>query len=149
MNNTINLDEYLSDDEKKDIAVRVFTDKLMSLSQAEIERIVSNNAYEIARDIVDKNFDKEFKQSVKDKLPEIINGLSSYTVFDRGDGYGAFKKGATVAWQTVELAVKENEDALKDRVREVISGIDDVTLRDKISEAIYDAVTTPIKETVQ
>ena len=144
MSNTIKLEDYISEDERKEIAVNVFTESLRDISNAEIERIVSNNAYEIARDIVDKNFDKQFKKSVKDKVPEIIAGLSSYTVFSRGDSYGAFARKPTNAWVAVDKAVMENEEALKDRVREIISGLDEVDLRDKISLAIYEAVTQPL-----
>lgn len=148
MSNTINLDDYVSDEEKKDIAVRVFSDRLReTLNIVEIERIVSNNSYEIAQRLVDENFNKEFKQAIKKKLPEIINNLTGYTVFNQGDTYGAFAKEATLGWKMVEQAVRENEIMLKKRVAEVVAGIDEATLKDKISEAIYEAVVEPITPT--
>jgi len=146
MSNTINIDDFLSEDEKKEIAVRVFTGKLESISQAEIERIVSNNAYAIAQELVDKNFGDEYKESIKTKLPKIIDGLSSYTVFDRGDSYGAFRKEATIAWKTVEDTVKANHGSIEARVINILENIDETTLREKISEAVYIAVTEPLKK---
>lgn len=139
------IDDYLTDDEKRDIALRVFEDKLrQSFSAAEAERVVTNMAYEIAKELVNQNISEEFKSAIEKKLPEIIDGLSGYTVFNRGDSYGAFKEEPTLAWKIVDDWVKSNNARIEDRVKEVIDGIDKITLREEISSAIYKAVVEPI-----
>lgn len=138
------IEEYLTQEEKKEIALRVFEDKLRgSFSEAEAERVVTNMAYEIAQELVNKNISKEFEKAITEKLPEIIDGLSVYTVFSRGDDYGAFRKEPTLAWKIVDNWVKDNNAKIEDRVRDVIDGIDKQTLREEISEAIYKAVVEP------
>lgn len=138
------IEEYLTDEEKKEIALRVFEEKLRtSFSTAEAERVVTNMAYDIAEKLVSQNISKEFKESIESKLPEIIEGLSSFTVFSRGDDYGAFRKEPTLAWKTVDEWIKKNNAQIEDRVREIVAGIDKATLRDEISTAIYKAVTEP------
>lgn len=138
------IEEYLTDDEKKEIALRVFEDKLRtSFSTAEAERVVTNMAYELAEKLVSQNISKQFKEAIENKLPEVIDGLGSYTVFSRGDDYGAFRKEPTLAWKTVDEWVKKNNAQIEDRVREIVAGIDKATLREEISTAIYKAVTEP------
>ena len=138
------IEQYLTDEEKKDIALRVFEEKLRtSFSTAEAERVLTNMAYEVAEKLVSENINDKFKEAIENKLPEIIDGLSSYTVFSRGDSYGAFRKEPTLAWKTVDDWVKKNNAQIEDRVKAVIDGIDKVTLREEISTAIYKAVVEP------
>lgn len=139
------IENYLSDDEKKEIALRVFEDKMReSFSEAEAERVVSNMAYEIAEKLVANNLNDKFKEAIEEQLPGIIAGLSSYTVFSRGDDYGAFRKEPTLAWKVVDDWVKTNNGLIQDRVSEIVNGIDKSTLKEEISEAIYKAVVEPI-----
>ena len=138
------IEQYLSEDEKKEIALRVFEDKLRtSFSTAEAERVVTNMAYELAEKLVSQNISKEFEQAIQTKLPEIIDDLSTYVVFSRGDDYGAFRKEPTLAWKTVDEWVKKNNAQIEDRVIEIVAGIDKATLREEISQAIYKAVVEP------
>ena len=140
----MNIEDYLSDEEKKEIAVRVFEDKLRdSFSTSEAERVVTNMAYEVAEKLISQNISEQFKDSIQNKLPEIIEGLSAYTVFSRGDNYGAFRKEPTLAWKTVDNWVRSNNAIIEDRVKAIVDGIDKETLRQEISEAIYKAVVEP------
>lgn len=139
-----NIEQYLTDDEKKEIALRVFEEKLRtSFSTTEAERVVTNMAYELAEKLVSQNISKDFDDAIKSKLPEIIDGLSSYTVFSRGDDYGAFRKEPTLAWKIVDETVKKHNARIEDRVLAVIDSIDKANLREEISIAIYKAVTEP------
>lgn len=138
------IENYLTNDEKKEIALRVFEDKLRdSFSTAEAERVVTNMAYDIAEKLVSQNLNEQFRASITDKLPKIIDELSGYTVFNRGDDYGAFAKQPTEAWKIVDNWIKTNNTLIEDRVREIVEGIDKTTLREEISEAIYKAVVEP------
>lgn len=138
------IENYLTNDEKKEIALRVFEDKLRdSFSTAEAERVVTNMAYDIAEKLVSQNLNEQFCVAITDKLPKIIDGLSGYTVFNRGDDYGAFAKQPTEAWKIVDNWIKTNNTLIEDRVREIVEGIDKTTLREEISEAIYKAVVEP------
>jgi hypothetical protein len=138
------IEQYLSEDEKKEIASRVFEEKLRtSFSTAEAERVVTNMAYELAERLVTNNINDQFKEAIEAKLPKIIDELGTYTVFSRGDDYGAFRKEPTLAWKTVDDWVKKNNVVIEDRVREIVAGIDKVALREEISNAIYKAVVEP------
>jgi len=138
------IEQYLSDEEKKDIALRVFEEKLRtSFNTTEAERVVTNMAYKLAEKLVSDNIGEQFQEAIEDKLPEIINDLSSYTVFSRGDNYGAFRKEPTLAWKIVDDWVKKNNAQIEDRVKAIVDGIDKATLRDEISTAIYKAVVEP------
>jgi hypothetical protein len=139
-----NIEQYLTDDEKKEIALRVFEQKLTdSFSTAEVERVVNNMAYEVAEKLVNQNISKEFEEAIQNKLPEIIDSLGTYTVFSRGDEYGAFRKPPTLAWQAVDNWVKTNNAVIEDRVKAIVDGIDKVTLKEEISTAIYKAIVEP------
>lgn len=138
------IEDYLTEDEKKEIALRVFEDKLRdTFSTAEAERIVTNMAYELAEKLVNQNISEQFKLAIEAKLPTIIDELGTFTVFSRGDDYGAFRKEPTLAWKIVDNWVKANNAVIEDRVREIVDGIDKQTLREEISTAIYKAVVEP------
>lgn len=138
------LEQYLTDDEKKEIALRVFEQKLSySFSKNEAERLVTNMAYGVAEKLVSQNIGKEFEAAIKSKLPEIISELSTFVVFSPGNDYGAFKKEPTAAWKVVDSWVRNNNALIEDRVSAIVNGIDEETLRQEISEAIYKAVVEP------
>lgn len=138
------IERYLSNDEKKEIALRVFEEKLRdSFSDAEAERVVTNMAYDIAHELVNRHISEQFKEAIENKLPTIIDDLSAYTVFNSGDNYGAFRKEPTLAWKTVDEWVKKNNATIEDKVAEIVNGIDKTTLREEISTAIYKAVVEP------
>ena len=138
------IEQYLTQEEKKEIALRVFEGKLRtSFSTAEAERVITNMAYEIAKDLVDKNFGEELENTINKELPRIVNELSGFVVFSRGDNYGAFRKEPTLAWKVVDEWVKKNNAVIEDRVLEIVNGIDKAHLREEISTAIYKAVVEP------
>ena len=138
------IEQYLTQEEKKEIALRVFEGKLRtSFSTAEAERVITNMAYEIAKDLVDKNFGEELENTINKELPGIVNELSGFVVVSRGDNYGAFRKEPTLAWKVVDEWVKKNNAVIEDRVLEIVNGIDKAHLREEISTSIYKAVVEP------
>lgn len=109
----INIDDYISEAERKEIARDCFRQICLDKFKDDHERIFSNAAHHIVMDEVSRAFDGKHVEHLKCKTIEVINGLSAFTVFDKGSAYS--HEGAGYA--ALKLAVHENQKHLNERGR--------------------------------
>lgn len=74
---------------------------------------IGNVAYPIVRQAVDEALGGNAAQLISEKALEVINGLSSYTVFHAPDIYD---NRPSKSWELLQKAVAENQDALRERI---------------------------------
>lgn len=135
----IRFEDYLPDEERKAIISDVFRSVCEEKFREDYERIVSNAAYETVRKMVDELHGKNVDELIAKKAIEVINGLSSYTVFrekdvwDREESQGA---------KSLREAILSNKLILQEKVRTLIEGLDESvikeTLRDYACELLED-----------
>ena len=64
---TINVDDYLSESDKRRIVTDAFSAAAAAHAQKDFERIISNSAYYLVGEIVDQHFDGSMVATLKDK----------------------------------------------------------------------------------
>ncbi len=125
------LEDYLTEEMKIEIAKEAFRDQCLDKFREDSERIFSNVAYKAVWQIVDEVFDGKAAQVVAEKIPKIIDELSEYSVF-RADSFGA---GKSVGQKAIDVAVVANQDAINSAVMKAAKSIN----RDYILDAVLDA----------
>lgn len=137
----IEVKDYLSESEIKEIVQQELRLKVrQQFDLNNIERIFSNSAYHIVWEEVNKSIDYDVTEFIKNKVIQIINELSAYSVFrDKGDYiYGRDKN--SIAQDYLNQYVEENKNIIKDRVIEIMQGLDSEKLNDQLYDLIYQVV---------
>jgi len=138
---TINIDEYLTDEDRRQIARDEFRDACARHSKADFERILSNAAYDLVRKEVDAVFSGEMVEVVRTKAIEVIGNLSSYTVFSPPS---AWDRAASKGWERLQEAVEASRPAIAERVLAIIADMDADTLRGRIDGMIGDVIVAKL-----
>ena len=137
----IEVKDYLSESEIKEIVQQELRLKVrQQFDLNNIERIFSNSAYHIVWEEVNKSIDYDVTEFIKNKVIQIINELSEYSVFrDKGDYiYGRDKN--SIAQDYLNQYVEENKNIINDRVIEIMQGLDSEKLKDQLYDLIYQVV---------
>lgn len=141
----IEVKDYLSESEIKEIVQQELRLKVrQQFDLNNIERIFSNSAYHIVWEEVNKSIDYDVTEFIKNKVIQIINELSEYSVFrDKGDYiYGRDKN--SIAQDYLNQYVEENKNIINDRVIEIMQGLDSEKLNDQLYDLIYQVVEDKI-----
>lgn len=130
MNMNINIKDYISEEEIKDIIgdeIRRSVRYHMN-NEAELSRIITNISY--------KELWKQIELEVpncetllKQKTIEKIRNISDYDIFRRKDAYGAEDSLAT---KLIDECVKENKNIINDKVKNIFNELSNSDLRYKI-----------------
>ena len=144
----INFKDYLSDDEVKEIVqdeLRIQVRKLFSGTEENTQRLLSNLAYAIVRDEVDKIV-PNYEEQLVNKVAELIKGKDlSFHVFNYHYSTNA---PTSFGSKVIEQTVKENQQLIKDKVVKTIQETDYSeqalmkfeSLADDFTSNIYDFV---------
>lgn len=131
----INVEDYLDRDEIKDI----IKNQISYIVGKDAERLLTNSAYYVVFKAIDEALDNSAKEFIKAKAIAIINELSEYSVFKKKDAWG---KEDSIAYQTLQEAMNENKDLIRQKVREAIKNRDyekDIERSmDYISEGLFE-----------
>lgn len=134
---TINVDDYLSESDKRRIVTDAFSAAAAAHSQKDFERIISNSAYYLVGEIVDQHFDGNMVATLKDKAISVINNLSSSTVFSPPN---AWDRAASKGFEHMQSALDELKPMIHQRVHDLIARYSSEELRSLIEEQIGDAI---------
>ena len=144
----INFKDYLSDNEVKEIVqdeLRIQVRKLFSGTEENTQRLLSNLAYSIVRDEVDKIV-PNYEQDLVNKVAELIKSKDlSFHVFNYHYSTNA---PTSFGSKVIEQTVKENQQLIKDKVVKTIQEADYSeqalmkfeSLADDFTSNIYDFV---------
>ena len=139
----IEIDDYLSENEKKELAQDVFKDMCRNYferkdnPEEELLRIAGNSAYIIAVDYLNELYDRNIEEIIKEKIIEILNDDKkiSYEVFRKSYGYGSNGKGL----ELVEKYISENKELVREKVIEAINSFE-------YSETVAHEVCSQVEE---
>ena len=115
----INIDDYLTEDHKREIIIEQYRLVVSSnmKSEADIQRILSNAGFNTVYSIVDECFDGSSKAVIKAKINEILNDPSAYHIFNKPD---AWSRETNSAYDYLQKCVEENRDTIRDKVAALI-----------------------------
>ena len=139
---TINVSDYMSDDEIKNMVRDEIKSNIMHRTDNDIERVLSNMSYYMAEQFIDSLLTEEQKNKIRNKTEEIINKLSDFTVFYRGSSYEKQSTGYSI----MEKACKDFEPEIRNKVKEIIDKkagreiIKKIAFDDRLMDGIIDKI---------
>lgn len=136
---TINIDDYLTDEDRREIAKEEFRAICRRRSQVDFERILSNSAYDLVRREVDAVFDGKMAETVQANAVKIINNLSSYTIFSPPN---AWDKQATKGWELLQSAIEAARPEINERVLAIVAELNADELRERLDGVIGDVIVS-------
>ena len=144
MNVTIDINDYLDEDEMREIAreqfARVVGEILVDrLHYGKIYDFIGNLAYEVVWPAVDEKLGCDAREAIAERIPKVIEDLSEYSVFRKADKY--LKREDSVAQVILDEVVRENRPLIERRVTEIIEGLSDYRIKDEIMAAIDEIVS--------
>lgn len=137
----IKVKDYLLESEIKEIVKDELRFKIrQQFDINNIERIFTNSAYHIVWEEVNKSIDYDMTEMIKNKVIEVINGMTDYSVFrDKGDYiYGRDKD--SIAQTYLNQYVEENKNIINEKVIEIMQGLDSDAIRNQLYDLIYQVV---------
>ncbi len=132
----INIDDYITEEEKKQIAKEAFKEacKLRFKDEDTVKRIIANSAYDIVYRMVDESFNIELEYFLQDRVIELVKNLNEYHLFKRPD---AWSRESNSAYQILERILLDNK------------GLIESTVVEKLPEATMQAIKADLKVYIQ
>lgn len=140
----IDIDDYLSEDEKRSIARDAFRLACAAHTKKDFERILSNAGYALVEKEVDAVFDGGMAETVKTTAINVIGNLTAHTVFKRPS---AWDTESSKAYVHLQRAMDEAFPAIKERVSEIIAAMTEDDLRYLIERQVGDAILAKLTAT--
>lgn len=130
---TFNIDDYLSEDRKAEIAEEMFRDQIRIKLQrpGSLDRIISNISYYAVFQEVDAavtNGGESLREQIRDRAFKVINKGSNYEVFRSRTAWSD----ASTATKIVEELLQEKRDLIRDRVTQAIKDMPFDRVKDEI-----------------
>ena len=126
----INVEDYLDKEE----IMELISYEISKSAKNDAERILSNTAYAVVFEAVDKALDNNAKDIIKEKVLECINNLSEFYVFRRAD---AWDKESSVGQEVVDKALVDNTATIYKRVESIIA---ELNIEDRITQRVDDSL---------
>lgn len=132
----INIDNYITEEEKKQIAKETFQQACFMHFKDEdsVKRIISNSAYDIVYKMVDEHFNLDLELFFEDKIVEIINKMDWFHLFKKPDSWSCESNSA---YQILEKTLLDNKDIIERNVKK------------HLPEATMQAIKADLKEYIQ
>lgn len=133
--------KYLTEDEMRDIAVQEFRDFVRNKSSKDLERIISNSAYQVVWKAVDESLDNEAMSILKQKVEDIIGDMSEFTVFSKPN---AWDRKENTAYGILVQTVRDNSDVLDIKVKEQINTLSKTQISKIVAEVMKEKLSKVI-----
>lgn len=127
----INIDDYLSEEDKKDIAINVFKSEIRNVlfesspgtvqRDSEIQRIIGNITHEVIFTEVQK-YIPDVREQIQEGVEKVLKKKDlSYEVFRKKD---AWDKEESLAITYMREEIQNNEEIFKERIRNAMAEYD-------------------------
>jgi len=133
----VNLDDYLSEYEKKSIAKQAFYDKCANKYMNDHERLFSNAAYRVVAELVNKEMDNDVSTIIKDKAISIIKDMTGYSIFKAPD---AWEREASKGFTILQKALDESAHLIQARVEAIIGDLESAYITERLNELMCEVV---------
>jgi len=142
MNVTIDVTDYLTEDDMREIAREQFACAVRDSvrRRSDVGAMIANVAHRTVWEAVDDAIGGDARALIAAKVPDLIGDLSPFTVF-RQEERGVFNHDASAGWKILDEVVAECRPLIERRVREVINEINRYKLKDAIRDVIDKTVS--------
>lgn len=149
METTINIDNYLTDEEQKDIIISEFRSSVRQIIckngdngiEQQVERILGNCVLHTITEMFNKHYNSDIENIIIKHVNKTLaeNNLT-YHIFHKKDVWG---NDDSVGTKILEKAVLNNKDVIEQRVAECIENYNiSKSLEDVIVSAIEDRISS-------
>lgn len=143
---TINIEDYITPEEIKAVAMEAVRDSIMrtySRDEYNITRLISNLSYEFIFKAVSDAIGEDAQTKISNKVKELLEDGSSirYELWRKKD---AWEKTESPAIPILHKAIKDNEGLIRAKI---MQSIDSYEFND-VQEAMYEALNQIIYEKV-
>lgn len=144
VNISINIDDYLSFSEIKDICIEAIRDAVYEnyrQKESDIDRLISNLGYEFIFEAVSKAIGKDAEEMIARKVSELAqkDDVVKYEMWRRNDMFG---REDSPAIKIMNEAIEDNKFYIRALVSKVIDNFEFTDVKD----AIYDMACEVISE---
>lgn len=148
----IDIDNYLSEEEKKEIAQDLFKEELRKgfLSSQDhkrntenYERVINNSVYEFLMTEIDTIIGCDFKEKLSIGIKKILSKDLTYSVFRDLSPWDNKK---SVAQEMLDNLVLENKQIAEDKVKEAMQNINFDNLEDYFADILKEAIIEKLKQ---
>lgn len=112
----INIDDYLSHEEKKQLCID-YVKEVLRGDERHRERVLSNMAYNAAYAIIDDSLTQKDFENIKERTIKAIKNFNGFGIFRKKDAWGSED---SVAYLEVKRAVEEHKHLIKPLVKKAI-----------------------------
>jgi hypothetical protein len=135
----IRVEDYLSKEE----ITEMIRYRLDDVIRKDSERILSNTAYGVVFEAVDKALDGQMQETIKTKVIEIIGNLSNFELFREKNAYGDPQ---SFGMAVLNNAIEENRPVIKARVKEVVDNFDiNKIIEERLDSSLEDILLTALR----
>jgi len=139
----VNINDYLTEQEKKEIAIETFKEHVRKelfkestgtiKSDSEVQRVIGNITHQVVFNEVEK-YIPDARNLIKEGVKKVIKKDLSHTVFKKKDDWGSPD---SLAIKYLNEEIKENEGTFKARIKECITNYDfSSTVNEEISNQL-------------
>lgn len=140
----INIEDYLSDEEIKEIVKEEFRYKVKeSIQRNGVTTWIANIGYQNVFEIINKEI-PEYESLVKEKTKEVIEGLSSYSVFRKKD---LVDREDSLGQRYLEKAVEDNKEIINNKVIEIFNQLGKQDISYEILNILEEKIDNMFKKT--
>lgn len=133
----MDISKYLTEDEMRDIAEQEFRDMIRNKSSKDLERIISNSAYQVVWKAVDESMDNEAINILKQKVVEIIGDMTEFNVFAKPN---AWDRKENTAYGILVQTVRDNSDVLDIKVKDQINTLSKTQISKIVAEVMKEKI---------
>lgn len=138
---TFNIDDYLSEERKSEIAEEMFRDAVRNKLRepGSLDRIMSNISYYAVFQEVDAAVEdggETLRELIRERAFKVINKGSNYDVFRSRTAWSD----ASTATKIVEELLQEKRDLIRDRVTQVINDMPFDRVKDEIRYVVRERI---------
>lgn len=142
----INIADYLSEDDLKQIVITIVKEEVRKKflnDTKQLERIISNNSYDILFNVIDETFDMDVKTLVKNKTIDIINNYN--TDFGIFRVKNAWDREESIGTIFVKQIVTDNFKLLENSVVTAMKQIPKSIINTQLKEVLIDKMNSIFK----
>ncbi len=114
------IERHLSGEQMTEIAAEEWRLMCRNYFENNKSTAISNICYPMVREMISEILGADADAQIAAKAVEVINGLSSYTVFHQPDIYD---RNPSPAWEVLQSVVRENRDAIEARIKHHIHNL--------------------------
>lgn len=137
----INIDDYISEEQKAEIAEEMFRSALAQKirDSKDVDRILSNISYYAVFQEIDVAVEgggETLRDQIRDRAYEHLNKGGNYGIFRSKDHWSD----ASAATKIVEGFVQEKKDLIEERVHQAITQMPFDKIKDEIKYVLHDRI---------